>query len=351
MKAIVNFISEIPVMRASAAFSVIALVVVLLAWLLKPLLVPLVISFALYALLDPLSKKMNRSGLSSTQAAMVVLLGLIVLSGVGGFLLFSHADDYLQALSDKVNLLYQELSQIANHLDSKTSNMGLATQFSSYFQNDTDTTSVDADTLLAGSNVMLSLVASLVLVPLFTFFMVKDFRQMRNLLLGMLPNRHFELGWLIYYRVACQLQDYIRGIIIQISIMSLVCALGFWLVGFSSPVLLGLMAGMLALIPYVGPILGVIPPVLVSLGSPDFGPITFVSAVGVILVANTIDNLIVVPTVIAHAVNLHPLLVIVGVILFGNAFGALGMILAIPIMATSNIVFNGLKRGLRYEFE
>lgn len=62
-----------------------------------------------------------------------------------------------------------------------------------------------------------------------------------------------------------------------------------------------------------------------------------------------IDNLLVIPLVIADAVSLHPLMVIVGLIIFGSYFGLLGMLVAIPVLATAKIIFHGLNRGLQVQ--
>jgi predicted PurR-regulated permease PerM len=163
----------------------------------------------------------------------------------------------------------------------------------------------------------------------------------------MLPNSSFELGWLIYHRVAHQLQEYIRGIMIQSAIMSINTSIGFYLIGLDSPVLLGMVAGILNLIPYVGPLLAMVLPVLLALGHAPLELWMVGAAVGVILLAQVIDNLLVIPSVIANAVNLHPMIVIVGIIIFGNLFGFIGMVVAIPVISTGNIIFRGLLQGLR----
>jgi len=188
---------------------------------------------------------------------------------------------------------------------------------------------------------------TIILVPLFTFFLIKDFKYLRNKTLDLLPNSSFELGWLIYYRVSKKLQEYIRGIMTQSAIMAIVTSIGFHLIGLESPILLGSIAGLLNLIPYVGPLLAMVPPIIIALGAPAIDPLLIGAAIGVIIAAQLIDNIIVVPAVIANAVNLHPITVIVGIIIFGNFFGFIGMVIAIPVLATSNIILAGLRQGLK----
>jgi len=194
---------------------------------------------------------------------------------------------------------------------------------------------------------LIDMTVTIILVPLFTFFLIRDYKGLRNRALDLLPNTSFELGWLIYYRVAKKLQEYIRGIMMQSGIMAIVTSIGFYFVGIESPILLGTIAGALNLIPYVGPLLAMVPPIVIALGAPAFDPVLIAAAISVIIAAQLIDNIIVVPAVIANAVNLHPITVIVGIIIFGNFFGFIGMIIAIPALATSNIILTGLRNGLK----
>ena len=81
---------------------------------------------------------------------------------------------------------------------------------------------------------------------------------------------------------------------------------------------------------------------LVGAAMTPFEPSILYLSVLVILSAQIIDNVIVIPAVIANAVNLHPVQVILGIIIFGSLFGTLGVILAIPAIAAGKIVYNNL---------
>jgi predicted PurR-regulated permease PerM len=107
-------------------------------------------------------------------------------------------------------------------------------------------------------------------------------------------------------------------------------------------VLIGSLAGLLNLIPYIGPLISILLAVLVASAMTPFDPSIIYMAVAVIIAAQVIDNIVVIPSVIANAVDLHPVLVIVGILIFGNLFGTIGVILAIPAMATAKIIYTNL---------
>ena len=334
--------------RTAFLFSIILLVITCLAYILAPLLIPIIISFALYALLEPFTSMIERQGVSRTTASLSVLLIMVLVASLTLALLLPHLSTQLSQLQQQLPIVWKTIiafTQDISHFF--VDSIGLDLESSSITQPFFDQANDWGKTaLIEGSNIIISLAVLLILVPLFTFFLIRDYRSLRNHLLDLLPNSSFELGWLIYHRVAHQLQEYIRGILIQSGIMSIVTTMGFYLIGLESPILLGIIAGILNLIPYVGPLLAMVLPVLLALGhAPELWLVG--AAIGVILVAQIVDNILVIPSVIANAVNLHPVIVIIGIIIFGNLFGFVGMVVAIPVISTGNIIFRGLLQGMK----
>ena len=343
-----NKILEMPLVRSLLIFSAIMLSAGLCAFLLAPLLIPIILSFALYALFDPISNMLQRNGINDSLSALLVLLLLVIISILGVSIVFPMLAEQLLVLQTKMPKLWEFLTQFSNQIRSLLSNYGINFDPNSITKPLMNMSSAwGKDAVIKLSNMLIDMTVTIILVPLFTFFLIRDYKGLRNRALDLLPNTSFELGWLIYYRVAKKLQEYIRGIMMQSGIMAIVTSIGFYFVGIESPILLGTIAGALNLIPYVGPLLAMVPPIIIALGAPAFDPVLIAAAISVIIAAQLIDNIIIVPAVIANAVNLHPITVIVGIIIFGNFFGFIGMIIAIPALATSNIILTGLRNGMK----
>lgn len=341
-------IADMPLLRSLLIFSAIILLAALSAYLLAPLLIPIILSFALYALFDPVSNLLQRNGINDSISAILVLILLVVICVLGISIVFPMLAEQLLLLQSKIPKLWVFLSDFSLKIQNFLNSYGVKFDPNAITKPVMSASSEwGKDAVIRLSNMLINMTTTIILVPLFTFFLIRDYKQLRNRALDLLPNKSFELGWLIYYRVAKKLEIYIRGIILQSGIMAIVTSIGFYFFGLESPILLGTIAGLLNLIPYVGPLLAMIPPVIIALGAPVFDPMLIVAAVGVIIAAQLIDNIIVVPALIANAVNLHPITVIVGIIIFGNFFGFIGMIVAIPALATSNIILTGLRNGLK----
>jgi len=274
---------------------------------------------------------------------------LVLAATLSMSLLMPHLSAQLSQLQAQLPVVWKTLMQLVNNLSGfLTQSIGLESEASNLSKPLLDNANDWGKTaLIEGSNILISFTVLLVLVPIFTFFLIRDYRHFRNFMLDKLPNNSFELGWLIYHRVAHQLQEYIRGIMIQSGIMSIMATIGFYLIGMDSPILLGIVAGILNLIPYVGPMLAMALPALLALGHVPLDLWLVGASISVILVAQLIDNVVVIPSVIANAVDLHPVIVIIGIIIFGNLFGFVGMVVAIPVISTGNIIFRGLLQGIK----
>ena len=338
-----------PLGRTIAVFSLICTIILLLAILISPLLVPIILSFALYALLEPLSAILERQGLSRSASSLSVLLILVSVAALVFSVLLPHLAQQLSTLQSQLPAVWQSMMSMGNDVSQHLFNsLGLdinTTNITQHFFTQANDWGTAA--LIRASNILISLTILLVLVPIITFFLVRDYRSFRNYMLDKLPNSNFEMGWLIYHRVAHQLQEYIRGIMIQSGIMCVMTSIGFYIIGLDSPFLLGATAGVLNLIPYVGPLLATVLPILLAVSEVPMELWLVGAAISVILIAQLIDSTIVIPSVIANAVNLHPLIVIIGIIVFGNLFGFIGMVVATPTLSTANIIYRGLYQGIK----
>ena len=113
--------------------------------------------------------------------------------------------------------------------------------------------------------------------------------------------------------------------------MVFVCdTIGFALVGLNAGVLFGLLCGITDLIPYIGPYIGGAAAVIVGFTQ---GPMVGIGVLIIVIVVQLIESYLLQPVVMSKAMQLHPVLIIVGLLLFGHFFGILGMIVATPCMA------------------
>ncbi|QBB11391.1 AI-2E family transporter [Edwardsiella piscicida] len=176
---------------------------------------------------------------------------------------------------------------------------------------------------------LVTLAIYLVLVPLMVFFLLKDKGQMLNALRRVLP-RERGLAGQVWLEMNQQITNYIRGKVVEMLVVGVATYLVFLVLGLNYGLLLAVLVGVSVLIPYIGAVLVTIPVVLVALFQWGMGA-DFWSLFIAYLVVQGLDGNVLVPLLYSEAVNLHPLVIILSVIIFGGLWGILGVFFAIPL--------------------
>lgn len=188
----------------------------------------------------------------------------------------------------------------------------------------------------------------LILVPLFTFFFLRDSRRIMRGLISLTPNRYFEMVLDIYAHVSYQLSTFIRGRIIEAIIVGLVVWVGLSLTDIRYTPILAVLAGVCNLVPYIGPIFGMLPGIVIALVDLGVGPqFWWILCVYILIAQIIVDNMILIPILISKVSNLHPLWVILAIIMGGKLYGVLGMIIGVPIASIINIVIMEIRQYRR----
>jgi predicted PurR-regulated permease PerM len=172
---------------------------------------------------------------------------------------------------------------------------------------------------------------NLAIVPFITFFILAEGDTAVKKLIERVPNKYFEMVLNVLNKIQNDLAGYLRGWVLDSVIVGILNIAGLYLIGVNYAILLGIIAGVSNLIPYIGPFFGVIPALLVSLSQcGDFRQALPIIAVTLILV-QLMDNIFIQPLCFSKAVDMHPVTVIIVLIIGNSLMGILGMLLAIPI--------------------
>jgi predicted PurR-regulated permease PerM len=194
----------------------------------------------------------------------------------------------------------------------------------------------------AGNAVTIGLTAlttllQVVLMFIVAFLLALDAPALRRSLRRLVPNDYRTDFDQIWRRLRVMLYAYVRGQLIIAALIGLFSGVACWILGLADPIALGLIAGVTALIPYLGPFIGAIPAILVGLA---VSPTTaLLVALIYFLISNVILNFVY-PKVMGDAVRLPPILVIVAFIAGFSWAGILGMFVAVPLAATLRILFD-----------
>ncbi len=167
------------------------------------------------------------------------------------------------------------------------------------------------------------------LAPFFAFFMLKDGPALSRRLFNMVPNNLFELSINLKHQINSQLGSFIRARLLESVLVGALVWVGLWLIGFKFATVLAIFAALANLIPYIGPIVGAAPALIIALINGE-GPMGVTLVLTPYLIAQIIDIFFIIPLVVAKIVNLHPVTIIISFIIGADLLGVLGMVIAIP---------------------
>ncbi len=185
----------------------------------------------------------------------------------------------------------------------------------------------------------------LLLVPLFLYFFFMESRRFSRNFLEAVPNPIFEKSYVLFSQFNTKFGEYIIAKFIEATILGSLVTLGLFLIGFPYPFILGFIAGVTNILPYIGPVIGVIPAIFVGMLSKDPN-VTLLSMLVIYALANLIDMILVFPLLVSKIVNLHPILVVVSIIIGSQLGGIVGMIVIIPFIAFFKLLFKEIYKDL-----
>lgn len=192
-----------------------------------------------------------------------------------------------------------------------------------------------------------SFLPMLILVPFVTYFILADGDRLLKHTIELVPNKYFEMTLNVLYKIRIDLIGYFKGWLLDSFIVGIISILGYWIIGIDFAILLGVIAGIANLIPYVGPIAGILPAALVSVT--QHGDLRMLPDILLLtVIVQLIDNVIVQPYCFSKTVDMHPVTVIIVLLLGNSLMGVVGMLLAIPIATILKASFIQTYWGLKH---
>jgi len=186
-----------------------------------------------------------------------------------------------------------------------------------------------------------SLIVFIILVPFFTFFLLRDSLSIQKWILDLLPNRYLEAGSALIYNINRQVEGFIQARLLEAGVLGVCIYVGLMFLGLKYVLFLSLFAAVFNLVPYIGPIIGAIPGVAVAYFYGDTESAMWLT-IAVYAIAQLIDVVFIIPIVFSKRINIHPMTVIVLIFVGSSLMGILGMILAVPLYGIIKAIFQAI---------
>ena len=327
-------------------WAALALGVLWLVWLLAPILSPFVFAALLGWLGDPLVDRLERAGRARNTAVILVftvmsltlVLALVVLVPLlerQVLTLMASLPSYRDwFIGTALPWLEQRTGlQILAWLDPGR----LFTLIREHWEDAGGIATSVLGYVSRSGFAVLGMVANIVLLPVLTFFFLRDWDLLVGRVGALIPRDHFSIVRKLAMESDAVLGGFLRGQLLVMLILGVLYGIGLWGVGLDLGILIGVIGGLLTFVPYLGPATVIVLGSIASLV--QFGDWQHLAGVAIVFtIGQVIESYWLTPKLVGDRIGLHPMAVIFAVLAGGQLFGFLGMLLALPVAAVANVM-------------
>ena len=309
-------------------------------YLLSPILTPFAVSALIAYLFDPFADKLESWKLSRTLSVVVVFLVMILLTFVILLLLIPALE---QQISNLITNLPRYFIWLSEHITPWIKEkFGIQTDFFNFSEVTTllkahwNEAGGIAKNLIASlsksSLVLVNWMMNIVLIPVITFYLLRDWDILTARVGELIPRPVYPTINKLVTESNSVLSAFLRGQFSVMLVLGLIYTVGLMIVGLDLSLLIGMGAGIVSFIPYLGAITGMVVGVITAIV--QFGDPTYVVYVLIVFgIGQLLEGMVLTPLMVGDRIGLHPVAVIFSVLAGGQLFGFVGILLGLPIAA------------------
>lgn len=339
-------------MSTNRSWLTLALLVLLgwLIWKLAPVITPFAVAAGIAYLTDPLvdrleTAKIGRFTLGRTLAVSIVFLLLTLLLAIALLviipILLRQAGELIEQVPEMIDWFTgTALPWLTAQLGFDPTTLRrpeLVELAKDYWQEAAGAALELVQRVGRGGAVALTVITNLVLIPVVAFYLMRDWDKLMAGIQNLLPRSAVAQVTGVAREIDEVLSAFLRGQFMVMIALGIIYALGLWAIGLKAAFLIGMTAGLLSVVPYLGSVVGL----ALALGMAlfQFGDVWhFVLVLIVFGIGQTLEGTVLTPNLVGDKIGLHPVAVIFAVLAGGKLFGFLGILLALPVAAALNVV-------------
>lgn len=320
---------------------------------------PIILATIAYYLLRPILRLLERIKIPRIWGIFIIFIGLIGLITLLVFLVFPFLKMQFTNLIEEFPTYFKQMlinvdtflrtsifSSYYKELDINVNALldnGLGT-IGQFF---TDTIGGIASGITSFISTLTGIILSIVTVPFILFYLLKDGEKLPAIIKKMLPPRLRDDAEEILRDADHQISAYIQGQILVAICIGIMVSIGFVIIDMKYPLLLGAIAMFTSVVPYLGPLIAIIPAVIIAM---VLSPFMLVKLAIVWTIVQLIDGKFISPQIMGKSLRIHPITIIFVLLTAGSLFGVVGVILGIPGYALLKVLFTHLFKlfKLRY---
>jgi predicted PurR-regulated permease PerM len=308
---------------------------------------PIILAVIVYYLLRPILRLLEKIKIKRVWGILIIFLVLIGLITLLVFLVFPFLKGqvfklveelptyFIQLFNDldeflRTSIFQEYYLQIENDVTSVLN--GLPAEIGEFVQ-DTVTGIITGISSIVG--VLTSFVLAIVTVPFIVFYLLKDGEKLPHFVLKLFPPRMRDDLQSVFTGIDRQISSYIQGQILVSMCIGIMISIGFTIIGMPYALLLGVIAMVTSVVPYLGPVIAITPAAIIALVK---SPLMLVGLAIVWTIVQLIEGKFISPQIMGKSLHVHPITIIFVLITSGALFGVPGVILGIPGYAILKVI-------------
>ncbi len=312
---------------------VIAIIVLVVVYILRNILIPFALGGILAYALTPAARYLNNRGLSWKTSVSIIFLALLIFIILLFFLVIPETVSQFRTLTSNLPEYTSKIIDIAKTIDERYPALGISEAIEEFMINLSANLQSYLTTILSNVVNLFSLITSIIfmgfiLTPFILYYLMADAIKIRRSLIRVFPYQNRK-EYVNLIRLTDKIVGgFIRGRLLVSLFVGICVTIGLSLMNIEFSLVIGVIAGILDIIPYLGPIIGAIPAIIFA------GTKSFWLVLGVALLfggINLVEGTVISPKFIGKEIGLHPVTVLFALLVGGELFGALGVIVSIPV--------------------
>ena len=314
---------------------------------LSVVMLPVILSGLLFYLLNPLVDLMEKYKINRVLAISIIFIIIAILLIIGLAVAIPNLQRQVVIFAQNVPSYLEDADRVINDLVTKHLPddfrpqleqvlANFSTQATAWASNISSKAVNWVSALISGTS---QVIVALIIMPFMLFYLLRDGKGLRDYITQFLPNKLREPVGKVLSEVNQQLSNYVRGQITVAVIVAIMFIILFKIIGLRYAVTLGITAGFLNLVPYLGSFLAMIPALVLGLIA---GPVMLLKVIIVFIVEQTIEGRFVSPLILGSQLNIHPITILFVLLTSGSMFGIWGVLLGIPIYASAKVVISAI---------
>lgn len=310
--------------------------IIMILFYFSELFIVILFGLCLIALIDKTIRLFNKYTAKYTkkQKRVIRIVTIVIVGGILGYLIIAQISKISSLFSDLTNIqimINNGIQMLADMLEILPD--VVTDKIQDFADGITDLVFSYVRAFI--SQALFYIIAIVLLYPIMFSMYFKDREKIKEMIVDLIPSRFENEFKDTSSAILTQSNNFFVAKIIESIGLTIICCIGFYLIGLPGWLFLGVLAGLLNNVPYIGPIFSIIPPFVIGL---VIGWKVALLAIVVSVISQIIDNFYFLPYMVSNKVSVNPFTTVLLILIFSQLYGALGMILSLPIYIICKIV-------------